>query len=240
MASARYRDWHDVHSDVHTALVRLVCDTGIRAGQVAAPAPGDTQPEAQMVWPAVERRSKLPAGKTSPRTKWLMAGGGLLALLLVWAATLATLGRADALQAEAKRLQAITDSTMTHSLSAALATGDYGDVQAALSSFSSLGYFEGAVVTNARQRIISTAGTVTSARIGEPLPLTPSGSARVLDLTQGSVRHGQLLILGAPTLNPKDRGFRVTLFGAMLVCLGVGAAATWLALRKRKRDGRRT
>lgn len=238
VASARYREWHDVHSDAHTALVRLVCDTGIRAGQVSGPgAPAAAEGQPQLVWPTVERRSKVP--ETSRRTNWLVAGGALLALMLGMGAILATLNHADELQSDALRLQAMTDSTMTQTLSAALATGDYGDVQVALSSFSSLGYFEGAVVTNSRQRIIATAGSVNSARIGEPLPLTPSSAARFLDLVQGSVRHGQLVTLGASTQVPIERGFRLMLVSAMLVSLSIGAAAAWLVVRKRKRNGAR-
>ncbi len=231
VAAVLYRDWRDEHSDAHNALVRLACDIGIRAQEAALPSrAGEHLP---LGWPAVERRRQAQAGAASKRNR-LLAGAGaavVLASTLVLAAI--TFERAATLTAETARLQSLADSTMTHGLSAALATGDYGEVQAALSSFASLGYFKGAVVTNARQRVISTAGVTGEARIGDNLPPSVSQIARGQDLVQGSVRHGQLLIVAAGAPGAQDIGLRLALAAVMVGCTAIGAAAALFFMRYR-------
>lgn len=228
VAAVLYLQGHDERDDAHNALVRLVCDIGIRAQEHAvAGSAGDRPP---VVWPAVERRRKA-----ASRRKRLLAGAGA-AILLTSTLTVAamTFQRAATLQAETARLRTLAESTMTHGLSAALATGDYGEVQAALSSFSSLGYFKGAVVTNARQRVISTAGAVGDARIGDNLPPSVAALGRTHELEQGSVRHGQLVILAADAERAPDRGLLPLMSAVMAGCAAIGAAAALLVLRYRR------
>ena len=232
VAAVLYRDWRDEHSDAHNALVRLVCDIGIRAQETAPPGrAGDHLP---LGWPAVERRRQAQAGAASKRKHLLARAAAAFVLAATLALAALTFERATTLAAEMARLQAMADSSMTLGLSAALATGDYGEVQAALSSFSSLGYFKGAVVTNARQRVISTAGVAGEARIGDNLPPSVSQIARSQDLVQGSVRHGQLLILGANAPVAPGTSLRLALAAVMLGCTAIGAAAALFFVRYRR------
>ena len=229
VAAVLYDQGRDEHDDAHNALVRLVCDIGIRAQEHAVAGSAADRPA--VAWPAVERRRKLAA-----RRKRLLAGVGA-AILLTSTLTIAamTFGRAATLQAEAARLQTLAESTMTHGLAAALATGDYGEVQAVLSSLSSLGYFKGAVVTNSRQRVISTAGAVGDARIGDNLLPGVAAVARTHELKQGLVSHGQLLILAADA-NAKgglDRGLLLLMSVVMAGCAAIGAATLLFVLRYR-------
>ena len=128
------------------------------------------------------------------------------------------------------------NGSMLQNLATTLATGDYGEVQAALTSFAALGYFQGAVVTNARQRIVSLAGTVGDARIGDAVSPTLARSARVLDLSIGSERFGQLLTLGAAAPTETTQGLRVLLASALMVCVSTALAALLLLWRHRQRQ----
>ncbi len=237
VASARYRDARDAQSDADTAFMRLVCDYGVHAALSGAP--GAAEHPSQLVWPAVDRRRRGPA----PLALWcgllLAVASALLAAWVCVAAIPQIHDGTTALQAQAERLRVMAKATMTNRLSEALATGDYGDVQTTLSSFASLGYFQGAVVTNARQRVVSTAGAVGEIRIGDNVPLTLTRSAHVVDLAQGTVRYGQLLTLGAPETNEQGISFIATRVAVVLAGLSAAAAAALLVVRLRKHAGRR-
>ncbi len=238
VAEARYRDRRDLQSDADTALVRLICDTGIRAGHPEGAAAADDMP--QLMWPQVDRR-RLPGGAAQP------ARGRLAAVLVAMTAALALAAamlafpvlrnQSAALQSEASRFLSMADSTMTQSLSAMLATGDYGDVQTTLSGFQSLGYFDGAVVTNARQLVISIAGAANGARIGDPAPPAFAASAQVLDLLQGGQRQGQLLVLRPPLKASANLGAQGLLVAVVLACISA-LALVLLVLPRFRRRGR--
>ncbi len=232
VAEARYRDRRDLQSDADTALVRLICDTGIRAGNgdsaIAATTAADDIP--QLMWPQVDRRRAARAGASRGRMAVILVG--LTALLALSVALLAIPAARDQTanqKSESSRFLVMADSTMTQNLSAMLATGDYGDVQTTLSSFESLGYFDGAVVTNARQRVIAIAGAATGARIGDTVPASLAGAAQVFDLMQGSDRSGQLLVTRP---QPKDVGGGRTSFYLMLgaAVLAFASAAALAAM----------
>ena len=232
VAAVLYRQAREEFDDAHNALVRLICDIGIRAHEHA-----DLSAAHPLVWPAVDRRRKALAGSASKRKRVLAIAGAAVLLTSTLALAAMTFERAATLQAEGARLQSLAESTLTQGLSAALATGDYGEVQAALSSFSSLGYFKGAVVTNARQRVISTAGEVGDARIGDSLLPSVAALAKTHELEQGSVRLGRLLILSADAAGASDKGLLLLLAAVMACCAAVGAVAALVALRYRRHRG---
>lgn len=232
VAAVLYRQAREELDDAHNALVRLVCDIGIRAHEHA-----DLSAAHPLAWPAVERRRQTLAGSASKRKRVLAIVGAAVLLTSTLTFAAMTFERAATLQAEGTRLQSLAESTMTQGLAAALATGDYGEVQAALSSFSSLGYFKGAVVTNTRQRVISTAGEVGDARIGDSLLPSVAALAKTHELEQGSVRHGRLLILSADAAGAPDKGLPLLLAALMACCAAVGAVAALFALRYRRRSG---
>ena len=228
VATVLYRQAHREHDDAHNALVRLVCDIGIRAHEQAELSTA----RPQVVWPAVERRRSARARSASKLRRFLAIAGTAVLLTATLTVAAMTFERAATLQAEGTRLQSLAESTMTQGLSAALATGDYGEVQAALSSFASLGYFGGAVVTNTRQRVIATAGEVGDARIGDSLRPSVSALAKTHELEQGSVRHGRLLILSADAAGAPDKGLLLLLVAAVMAgCTAVGAAAVLFVQR---------
>jgi hypothetical protein len=106
-------------------------------------------------------------------------------------------------EAQMTKLQALADKTLVRGIGTAMSTGDYGDVQTVLSSYSSLGYFDGAAVVNVRQRVVALSGRTDQLRIGDPVPDETQRHAQAIDLTLGADRLGQLLIVPAPpTLQP--------------------------------------
>jgi hypothetical protein len=232
IASVRYREPHEVHSEADTAFMRLTCDYGIHDALIGTPhATTDT-----LVWPAVERRRGV-----NSRATWisllLVAASALLALWLSLAVVPGIRDDAAALREQAARLHAMADATMRSKLSAVLATGDYGDVQTLLSSFESLGYFQGAAVTNTRQRVIAAAGSIADLRIGDELPQTVVSGASAVDLAQGSQRYGQLLTVGRTPTNASDGGLLAIRIGVALAGLSAAIAAVLLVLRLLKQYG---
>ncbi len=246
VAEARYRDQRDMQTEAGTALVRLICDNGIRAGQTDAAAStgrhtqlvsGDGAGKPQVLWPDDDRRRVGALAGISPLNLVLVLASAMLALWLAVVAIPWARSDAVALQAEVTRMHDMSSGSMVQILASTLSTGDYGEVQAALSSFASLGYFQGAAVTNARQRIISMSGVVKDARMGDPVPPALISSAKVVDLAIGAERYGQLLTWGATPPPARNQGFVVLLVSAALVCLSTAVAAVLLIRRQRKRQG---
>lgn len=246
VAEARYRDQRDMQTDADTALVRLICDNGIRAGQADAAAgngrqtqvvAGDAGHRPQPVWPGTDRRGLGALAGVSPLNLVLVLVSAMLALWLALVAIPWARSDALALQAEVARVHDMSNGSMAQILATTLATGDYGEVQAALSSFASPGYFQAAAVTNARQRIISMSGVVKDARIGDPVPPGLVASATVMDLSIGAERYGQLLTWGARPPPARNQGFVVLLVSAALVCLSTAVAAVLLIRRQLRRQG---
>jgi hypothetical protein len=189
VADAKFHDKRDALSDADAAIIRLVCNTSFGRLQDEA-ADADTALAAAQVWPQVERRQR----STSSRPAWpsllLLATAVLCSAWLLFMALPNEQRRADALQAEFNQLR---DGTLNRSLSAALATGDYGEVQLALQNFLDLGQFQSAVVTNDKQRLIAMAGSLPNQRIGEAVAPAYANAAKVLKLATGSQQHGELL-----------------------------------------------
>jgi hypothetical protein len=254
VAEVQYRERRDSVSETDIALVRLVCSAVIRAGQpapaphaghaahaayAAHPAHGPLGPMGgvgahALVWPAVERRAYV----ASPRATWTaLALSTLAALITAWLAFSAvpkTRLAAQAQQEQFERVRKATDATLVGSLSQAMATGDYGEVQATLSSFASLGYFDNALVANAKGKVVALAGPVPRQRIGDPINGAYAGSARALGLAAGPEGPGQVLLV-----EPKAASFQAVptqplSMAAQLgfaTALGLAALAAWSAFR---------
>jgi hypothetical protein len=65
------------------------------------------------------------------------------------------------------------------------------------------GYFSQAAVSNAKQRVIATAGNWSNVQIGEPVPDQIARAAETFDLRLGTESFGQLLIPQARTTPPR-------------------------------------
>jgi hypothetical protein len=226
IAETRYRDRRDALDDTDTALVRLIF---LSFSQAAVQ--DDGQPAAglaELEWPAVDRRRGR-NWRTLVRghrvTLLLLGLGAVLALWLAAVALPAASERALAQQAEAARFHAMVDKTMSEHLSSALATGDYGELQNQLSIFHGLGYFQRAVVVNARQRAVAAAGTGNEVSIGNPLPPDLGSSAKPMPLLRGSEQLGQLLVLdkAADTQRPAFLGLWALALACFLALLGAAA-----------------
>lgn len=145
-----------------------------------------------VAWPQI----KSPATKHPPLLSALgMTLGIICTLLSLWVSTVAVPETMASYQAEAQRRRTMSDQTMIRDLSMAMASGDYGDVQTALSSFASLGYFESALVSNTRKRVVAQAGLDTGIRIGDETPPDVKKFARTIDLILANESQGQLLLL---------------------------------------------
>jgi hypothetical protein len=139
-------------------------------------------------------------------------------------------------RAEAARLQSQVDGTLAQGLGAALAAGDYGEVQDVLSNFAALGYFENAAVTNARQRIVALAGTVSDLHIGGEVLEEFAASAKTIELVVNSERVGRVQFHRTEVQRPAT-GF-VAMQVASGLAFGTAAAAAgmlaWRQLRWRQ------
>ncbi len=193
VAEARYREAHGAMGEVHQSLLRLVCNTGIRAKSSTS---ATLEEEADLlVWPMVERRQ---SPKMMPKRLTALLLCALSALVAVWLAIVALPGAQEVLSAqlaELGRFRSQSDTTMQSGLSAAMATGDYGEVQTALSSFEQLGHVQRAVVTNVRRQNVAMVGINEGLRIGVVMPADAVIGARVMELKMGAQHYGQLILL---------------------------------------------
>ena len=148
--------------------------------------------------------------------------GGWLALFALPAANDEWIARQD----ETVRLQAMVEQTVVQHLSNALATGDYGDLQDELSGFQALGYFPRAMVLNASQRVVATAGVGNEATIGEVAPVALPASVKSILLKRGNEQLGRL-ICPERTLRAEQMPFSSL---SMLALLGALSAIAAIAL----------
>lgn len=198
LAEAQFLDRRDAISETDKTLLRLVCSAAMRPAGPAAQ-PGKLGAGTAVVWPGAE--AVAPAGPrlASRLSVVLVACSAVMGLWLA-ATAVPELKRATAArEAQVAKLQSLSDKTLVRGIGAAMSTGDYGDVQTVLSSYSSLGYFDGAAVVNVRQRVVALSGRTDQLRIGDPVPEDTQRNAQVIDLALGAERLGQLLIVPAPT-----------------------------------------
>ncbi len=167
-----------------------------------------------VAWPQI----KSPATKHPPLLSALgMTLGIICTLLSLWVSTVAVPETMASYQAEAQRRRTMSDQTMIRDLSMAMASGDYGDVQTALSSFASLGYFESALVSNTRKRVVAQAGLDTGIRIGDETPPDVKKFARTIDLMLANESQGQLLLLHEGNNEEQQSGLVTIQIGAVIV-----------------------
>jgi hypothetical protein len=203
LAEAQFHDRRDAISESDKTLLRLVCSAAMRppgSGGI----PGLVEPGAAMVWPGTETQAPAQPPRLLARLSVVLLACSMLLCLWIAAMSLPELRRSS-MQREAQmtKLQALADKTLVRGIGTAMSTGDYGDVQTVLSSYSSLGYFDGAAVVNVRQRVVALSGRTDQLRIGDPVPDETQRHAQAIDLTLGADRLGQLLIVPAPpTLQP--------------------------------------
>lgn len=231
MATVHYHHGHLALEPRDIATIRLVADAGLHADQNAALAPAPVPRRTEVAWPQVERRRRV-----VPRwISWPAAVLACLAALLGGWMTAVTVpqARQDAVvrQADLDRLRAMADSTVSRSIATAMASGDYGEVQAALSSFAALGYFEQAVVTNARQRVVASVGDMSGVRIGDAPPAELVQQAQVSDLMQGSEANGRLLVQRPASFAAAQNRVLHLQWLAGLAMLSAGAAAALVVAR---------
>ena len=268
VVEAHYRLTRSDQGDADAALVRHVCDAGMRAASGAAATTdvdddNDVRPSTSAVvrlvppagrpqnatiasvaaFPAILARVPDPApqaatGRRLRLSAWLKDRQRVvyaaLALGLAAAAILfALLQHASALRKESARLQAQVDATMTQTVAKTLGEGDYGEVQAELAAFAALNYFERAVVTNARGRVIASVGPFQGVRMGDPLAPAVVASAHVIELDTRTGRVGQLLVWGHPA--PDAPGQSGLAIAAVLAALGAAVAVAALLRRRHAR-----
>ncbi|MEK8050907.1 hypothetical protein AACH10_11725 [Ideonella sp. DXS22W] len=233
IVKVRYHARNDRPRELDIAMARLLCNAGLLNRHDGARPGLDGQ---ALAW-----SQPVPARPMPQRTLGLV-GAGLGVAAAALAAWLA-LGALPAMDEQSRRvsrhaaeLRSLADETLAHGLTTALASGDYGEVQNQLSAFESLGYFRGALITNARQRVVAIAGQVDDTlRIGIELPDGTVPRAQTRDLSQGAERYGRLVVVKpAPQAPAAPQG--LPLRSVALVTAGAAALAALLAawgLRRR-------
>lgn len=230
VAEVRYADPRAMLGQIDTALVRVVCDTGIRAGLLGADDDGDdtSASPGSMVWPpgGDRRRRRRPALAIRWSFGLLLGAAGLA----MWLAVVAL----PQLDGASESGRTIADRTLVHHVSVAMATGDYGEVQQVLSTFESLGHFQAAAVTNARQKLVSLSGNLPGLRIGEEPPAQALAGSVSLDLTLGSENYGRLVVLPTAASAAQGEALWMARLAAFAAFVAAMLAGTLLLLRKRR------
>jgi hypothetical protein len=237
LVDAQFYEKRDTLSDLDTALLRLVCHISTQQVQAADADDGTSPNHSALVWPQVERRAKS-ATSVGPALAWALMLCSVLAC--AWLALVAAPQAGQQAAARQADFIALRDGTMGRGLSAALATGDYGEVQSALQTFAELGHFQSAVVVNDKQRSVAIVGAVKNQRIGEPVAPAYAQSATSLKLTTGSQQQGQLLFVAMPVAEGTGVGSglgRVAVL-ALLLSLALTALTALQLWRQHRADGR--
>lgn len=232
IAEVHYAERRDEVGQPEVEVVRLLCSAHIRANQAPASSSAATGPVGP-VWPQVDRRARSRPSAAS----WVVFGLVCLATLAcVWLAAV-SLPRVVLLSAQqeerTQQLSRKASDTLVQALSAALATGDYGDVQNELSQFAALGYFNVAVVTNSRARVVAVSGSPEGVRIGDPVPAAFTGRVPPRPLVIGAERYGDLFVSADAPATAASLGDARWL--TLLACAAAGGAALLLALRLARR-----
>ncbi|HOB93525.1 MAG TPA: hypothetical protein PK306_01200 [Aquabacterium sp.] len=233
LAEAQFHERRDAISESDKTLLRLVCSAAMRPAGPSS-IPGLVEPGAGMVWPGAEAQAAQPPRLVSRLSVVLLACSMLMCLWIA-AMGLPELRRTTTLrEAQLAKLQALADKTLVRGIGTAMSTGDYGDVQTVLSSYSSLGYFDGAAVVNVRQRVVALSGRTDQLRIGDPVPEETQRSAQAIELALGAERLGQLLIVPAPpTLQPASLpAWLQPMAWAAGLCAVAALVTALLAMRK--------
>ena len=256
-----YRMARSDHSAADVARIRQFCDAGLReamtpaagaaldldlrsASSIGALALPDDRSESTMI-PAHASKPVAAASAIHPRSarSWLgvpqpvvltVLALGLLLVGILWA----LLQSATSLRTESAHLQAKADATMKQRVGKALAEGDYGEVQAELAQFAALKYFDSALVTNARGRVIAAVGSVQGMRMGDPLAAGVAVGSRVIELNDTTGRKGQLLVWEQTALAATALGGTGLSRNALLIAAGTTAAAAAAALLWQRRQRR--
>jgi hypothetical protein len=234
LVDAQFYEKRDTLSDLDTALLRLVCHISTQQAQAADADDGTSPKHSALVWPQVERRAR-PAASVGPALAWALMLCSVLAC--AWLALVAAPQSRQETAARQADFIALRDGTMGRSLSAALATGDYGEVQIALQTFAELGHFQSAVVLNDKGRTVAIVGAVKNQRIGEPVASAYAQSATSLKLATGSQQQGKLLFVATPAAEATGIGAGLGWVAglALLLSLALAALQVW---RQRRADGR--
>lgn len=205
LAEAQFHDRRDAISESDKTLLRLVCSAAMRPAGPGT-VPGMVEPGAGMVWPGAEAAPVVQPPRLVSRLSVVLLACSMLMALWLAAVVLPELRRTTTQrETQLAKLQSLADKTLVRGIGTAMGTGDYGDVQTVLSSYSSLGYFDGAAVVNVRQRVVALSGRTDQLRIGDPVPEDTQRSAQSIELALGAERLGQLLIVPAPsTLQPAN------------------------------------
>ena len=231
VAEAQYRERHDEATDADIAVVRLICSAGLRR-DVSAPETG-APPATTLVWPQVDRRARARLSRVSQAAAVLALLAAVSAGWLALYAAPQTASRLAGASKQVAELRGRSDATLTNWLSAAMATGDYGEAQSELTQFRSMGYFESAVVVNPKGRVVALEGSIERMRIGAEPTAEYLAAARPLELAFGSVGQGQLLMMAPGTAPPVGTaGLHVF---AWLACAASLATFALIALRLRHR-----
>ena len=231
VAEARYIDPRTMIVEIDSALVRLLCDTGIRSALDRDDDDDTALTAPSMQWPATQERRQRRRPKAALR--WSVALTMVSGLLALWMGLVAL---PDA-QGDVARLGSLVERTMVSNLSNAMATGDYGEVQQHLSWFQDLGYFQGAAITNARQKFVALAGAPAELRIGDAPSSSFPTAGRSLDLATGSEKHGKLLLLSAGP-GGSGEGRMASIRSMAAAAFAAAAIATALMLLRQRRARR--
>ncbi|MFN0164162.1 MAG: hypothetical protein ACKVQQ_23240 [Burkholderiales bacterium] len=158
---------------------------------------------------------------------------GAAAVWMHYSVAARVLAAGDALRAEIVGNQSVSDALVTLGLVQGLAGGDYGEVQEMLTRYQGTGYLTNAVVINASGKGVAIVGGVEGLQVGDTVTPQMLASGKLIDLTLGAQKLGQLLVFakqktGPDTLNKEVAGMRIaTILVALLALISAGAVI-WL------------
>lgn len=229
---AHFFDRRDELGANETALLRLVCDSGIRSTAMS------DREDAESTADHIEQVVPLVDSRAGARRTWLehaLLGLALLASVLAGWMLLETLPQwqrnLSAHAESVEQLERRADSTVSMRLAVALTTGDYGEVQSELTALKSLGYFEDALVTNAKRRVVASVGQASGQVIGSEIDPAGVNGRRRLPLLMGSQDQGNAWITEPPRA-PQAEDMTAAVVSAIAAFTASALVALVLLLRR--------
>lgn len=164
--------------------------------------------------------------------------GCVVTAWLFWSVAPSLIQAGSGVRASSAHTQAELDTLVASGIAGVLAGGDYGEVQEMLERFGNAGFFTGALVVNASDRVVAAVGNIDGVRMGDTVaePVWRKGRRTAIEFD--ARKRGELLILAAPanavdSVNALIAGLRAASMLVFALTVLAAAALAWYWWRLR-------
>ncbi len=215
IAEARYREITQQIAPADATLIRLICDASAGVPSVAENAidfsslndSGEKKPP--------DLKSRLSNTDSRRLSTILMLCAAAVAIWLSLFEIKKAEFEVSRLHAQVAEQKRQTELAVTQIAATALATGDYGELQDALSSLSTRGYTDSISVTNTASRVVAFANAKTGVRVGDVI--SPSAAHQIVDVAFRDKVLGKIVFANDAGSDLKIMALRMIRYGLLFL-----------------------